>query len=176
MKDFTVTIDLGDVVKHGGIEAAVIAAVDGDSEVLLATPQAMGGQTFATSGPGPGWTKRFDATDYARAAIAEDIANSGCEPGESWAFDPADGRVATGVADDDGVMSGIEWGDESVVRVECPDIGEAADHPAVVAEMAAAVIATHGDRSDRKAWAALVESARQLTDALDGIDVDDLTD
>lgn len=176
MKDFTVTIDLSDVVKHGGVEAAVVAAVEGDSEVLLATPQAMGGQTFATSGPGPGWTITFGASDYARAAIAEDIANSGCEPGESWAFDPTDGRVATGVAGDDGELSHVVWGDESIVRVECPDIGEAAEHPGLVAEMAKAVVNTHGDKSDRKAWAALVGSARELAESLDGIDADDLVD
>ena len=103
-------ISIGEVNEHGSVAAAIAAVVSEKcGEVMLADSSAMGGQTFATSGPGPGWTKRFDVCDYARAAITEDVAHSGCKPSESSVIDPEDGRIGHGVDefDEDG-----EWGDD----------------------------------------------------------------
>lgn len=172
-----VTIDLDDVRTHGGVAAAV-AECAGD-EIRVADPRAMGGQTFATSGPGPGRTTEFGPDDYARACIRGERCDSGADPSECMAIDPSDGRLATGEDsyDEDGDWDGgLEWSDDSVVRVERPSADDAVERPALVAEMARSVVDYHGPCSDRAAWRRLIEQIREAAEALEDIDADDLGD
>lgn len=174
-----ITIDLSDVVRHGSVEAAITAVVDEkDGEILLATSRAMGGQTFATSGPGPGWSRQFSAADYAREAILTDVRMSGCDPSASSAIDPSDGRLAHGVDPDDGAEyeGEIAWEDDSCVHVEVPDVDEAIEHPSLVAEMAQSVIDHHGPESDRAEWRNLVSILRDAAEAMEDIDLDGFGD
>jgi hypothetical protein len=171
----TIRINIDDVVKHGGVVAAIEARCP--EEITLATPEAMGGQTFQTSGPGPGWSRNLTAADYATRAIEEDIANSGCDPSESSALDPTDGRLAHGVDpdDEDEEWSGeIEWEDESCVRVACPSVEDALDYPAEAAKMLQSVIDYHSAESDTGEWRKLVETIRKAAEEFEDIDLDDL--
>ena len=129
----TIKIDLQDVRKAGSVVEAIVAECERES-IMLATSAAMGGQTFATSGPGSGWSKTFDASDYASAAIEDDVANSDCNPSESECVDPTDGRVASGVdpdssEDDFADLRDAEATDESwifTISTECPNKGKIA--------------------------------------------------
>jgi len=167
VRHITISIDIYDVIRAGSVRQAVEAACPDD--VMLATPAALGGQTFVTSGPGSGWTRVFDAGDYAVAAITEDAARSGASPTECMALDPDDGRIATGAED-----GGVKWSDDSVVRIEVPSEDDALTYPTLVAEMVASVIADHGAKSDKAEWKRLVQTLREAADALEGIDTDEL--
>jgi len=171
-----VRIDLDDVRSFGSIENA-IAGVCVNSEILVADSSAMGGQTFATSGPGPGWTQQFNSGDYAHAAIQQDIAESGCAPSSSSVINPSDGRIGHGMdndeEDEEEDWSGkIQWEDESSVCVDCPSIKDAVEKPAIVAEMARAAIEIHCDHSNLKEWEELVTAIRKAADKFSDIDFD----
>jgi len=172
----TIKIDLDDVRAAGSVTEAVRAAVRDRGNTLLADSSALGGQTFATSGPGSGWTRTFDAGDYASAAIGQDVAASGGNPSDSEAIDPEDGRVARGVAPeaDEDWDGSVEWSDESIVEVVCPEVEDALEYPETVAKIAEAVIDYHGDRSSRKAWAALIRLIRTAAERLESINLDKL--
>lgn len=135
-----IRVSIQDVNEHGTVAAAIAHIVtERCGEILVADSSAMGGQTFATSGPGPGWTKRFSVADYARVAIAEDVAHSGCKPSDSTVIDPEDGIIGHGVDefDEDGNWTGkLAWEDESCIELVVPDQFDAAKYPAALATMA----------------------------------------
>jgi hypothetical protein len=171
-----VRIDLDDVLEFGSIENAIAGVcANRYREILVADSSAMGGQTFATSGPGSGYTQQFDSGDYARAAIQQDVAESGCNPSESSVIDPSDGRIGHGVdnEDEEEDWSGeIQWEDESSVCVDCPSIEDAVGKPDIVAEMASAAIGIHYDHSDLEEWEELVTAIRKAADEFSDIDFD----
>lgn len=175
-KTAILTIDIGDVREAGSVEAAIIAAAEKSDSVASGVV----GMEFSTSGPGPGWSQQYGPNEWSREAFN----------GGALAYvDATDGTVRRAEAvdddtDEDDVYTDIggceyrigNWSDESEVRVECPDIDDAMDHPQAVAEMAKAVIDHHGPMSDRAAWAALVRRIKAAADAMDDIDADDFAD
>ena len=167
-----ITLDITDVRKAGGVEAAIVAwASESDT-----TSSGTVGPAFSTSGPGSGWSMTHGADDFAIRAF---------EGGALYYIDQTDGRligVDPAEEGDDGAEQDIggcwytvgEWSDGSEVRLEVPDIEDAIAHPATFAEMARAVAETHGDKSDRKAWAELVRAVQDAADELDGIEPEDI--
>lgn len=183
-----VTLDITDVRKAGGIEAAIVAWAEGSDT----TSSGAVGPAFSTSGPGSGWSKTHGADDFAIRAFGG---------GSLHYIDEADGRMATAIPvepvepaegeagkwdDEDGEEYGadevtydggggwvalrVDWSDGSEVRLEVPGIEDAIAHPAAFAEMARAVAETHGAKSDRKAWAKLVLAVKDAASELDGIE------
>lgn len=160
------TIDLDDCVRAGGVRAALQAWCD-ESDM---TAGGVVGPAFGTSGPGSGWSRTHDEDDFARRALAADY-------GAAYYLDTTDGRLAQMVdTEDEGgeTSQEVEWSDDSVVCLLCPEIDDAIAHPEMVAEMAQAVIDYHGPRSDRAEWKKLIQSIRDAADALADIDLDDL--
>jgi proteasome lid subunit RPN8/RPN11 len=70
------------------------------------------GPTFSCSGPGSGWQKNHDVTDYAARALSDDY-------GALCYIDSSDGRKAT--LEDGEVV----WSEESVVKIELPTVEQA---------------------------------------------------
>lgn len=174
------TIDLDDVRRHGGVRQAIAAWCDESDD----TSCGVIGPAFSTSGPGSGWSTNHDAGDFARRAV---------EGGALYYLDLDDGRLIGAeeaedtwedgeqpddvIADMGGGYSRLgDWSDGSVVCIDCPDLDDAMEDPALVAEMAKAVIAHHGEESDRAAWKSLIETIRAAATALEDIDADDLAD
>jgi hypothetical protein len=149
-----IRITLGDVVESGSIEAAI------ESHCHESDRYATGvvGPSFATSGPGAGWSTQYGPADFARRAIEE---------GAEAYIDLDDGRVAT-LADD----GTIEWSEESVIEMVVPSIDEVAENPTEAAEMARGAFGLHACKSDRRAWAKLVESVRSMYESMEDIEVD----
>ncbi|MCK9569771.1 hypothetical protein M0R72_12580 [Candidatus Pacearchaeota archaeon] len=168
-----ITIDLDDVVAAGSVEAAIAKWCERSDD----TSCGVVGSTFATSGPGSGWTRNFDASDYASRALRE---------GAMYYVDESDGRMLSSESaeadddDDDEILTDIggghyregEWTNKSVVCVECPDIDDAIEHPDMVAKMAKAIIDSHHAESDCSAWRKLIESIRSSAEAVEDIDID----
>lgn len=75
------------------------------------------GPSFSCSGPGPGWQKNHDVTDYAERALSADY-------GALSYIDSSDGREAT--LDENG---DLVWSDESVVEIELPTVEQALEDP-----------------------------------------------
>jgi len=157
-------ISINDVVRSGSVEQAVIDEMPGD--ILIADESAMGGQTFVTSGPGPGWTKTLGATDYASAAIAAVMSDSGCMPSEVSVIDPTDGRIAHGVNPDAGEDWGgeVEWEDDSSVELVAPSVREVASHPDAFAKMWESRESYPQDGH----WAELVETIKAIARVISG--------
>lgn len=164
-KTLTLTLDLDAVRKAGSVRGAIAAWCDESRD----TSCGVIGPAFSTSGPGPGWSKQHDAHDFATRAM---------EQGAIYYLDLDDGRLAWAPEWTDDMYDGqpIEWTDKSVVSLSCPDLDDAIDEPAIVAEMAQAVIDHHSAKSNPKEWAKLIKQIRELADALSDIDVDDLDD
>lgn len=172
-----VVIDLDDVRAAGGVEQALLAW----SENSDTTTSGVVGSSFSTSGPGPGWTKNHDEDDYSRRAFAECAL---------YYLDASDGRLREAestddeATDDNDVYADIgggtyrvgDWSDESVVRVDVPEIEDALAHPELVAAMAQSVIDYHGPESDRAEWKKLIESIRAAAEAVEDIDIGSLSD
>lgn len=165
-------IDLNDVRKHGSVRDALRHYCD-ESDTMAC---GIIGMEFATSGPGPGWCKHYDVSDFARRALEGDY-------GATAYLDIDDGRLATRAAKDDDEDDDqeddfdVEWTDSSVVEILCPDIDDALDYPEQTAELMRA-LATHHDASDLDAWRKLVDeiAARKqlhdaLADAIEGIKI-----
>ena len=112
MKD-QIIITLEKVFYAGSLRQAIVDEAH-SQEFDLADSTAMAGQTFATSGPGSGWTRKFTSIDYAQRILDDDYAESGNRDGK--ALDPDDGRIAMWAEDE------IIWSDESIVELECPDV------------------------------------------------------
>lgn len=172
-----IQIDLHDVFEAGSIEEAIVEWC----RQSLTTSSGVVGPTFATSGPGSGWSKKFGAEDFALCALKEGAAHY---------VNEHDGRMLSALPvdedeDDEGDDEDIEtdiggcryrvgdWTEESVVRIEVPDIEDAIRHPNEVAEMAKAVISHHHSYSDCDEWKDLVLRVQRLAEALDEIDPDD---
>lgn len=160
-----VTIDLDDVIRAGGVDQALAAWCEASDD----TSCGVVGPSFSTSGPGSGWSKQHDASDFAERAMYG---------GALYYLDTDDGRLALSPEWTDDLYEGqdIEWSEDSVVRIECPTADEALEQPVLVAEMAQAVIDYHGPESDRKAWRSLLEQIKAAAEAFDDIDADDLAD
>lgn len=173
----SINIDLNDVIIHGGVRQAIAAWCENSDTVACGVI----GAEFSTSGPGSGWSRRHDATDYATRAIAD---------GALYYLDLDDGRLIgteevgagekiDGEWPDDAIHVDCdvvrlgEWSDGSVVCIECPDIDDAIKHPALVAEMAKSVIAYHIANSDCDAWKTLIRSICGAASELEDIDLDD---
>lgn len=179
------TINIHDVWNAGSVRSAIHEWCDQSDD----TCSGIVGPSFSTSGPGPGWSTNHTASDYARRALCE---------GALYYVDADNGRLASRdtvdlddeECDDDGEPTDpdicydhddgeyfrIEWSDASVVCIECPTIEEAIEHPDVAAEMAQAVIDTHGPASDKAAWRKLIIAIREAAEAVADVDVDDLDD
>lgn len=157
-----IVIDLSDVEKHGGVNNALKAYCE-ESET---TSCGVVGPAFTTSGPGPGWSRYHDESDFASRAM---------EGGALYYLDLDDGRIAFAPAWEDDLYDGQEivWTSESMVRIECPDMADAARCPDPIADMARAVIDTHGPLSDRAAWAKLIREMRAIGGAVPRIDIVD---
>ena len=174
-----IKIRLEDVVREGSIVAAIYKWCDESCEVSCGVI----GQSFATSGPGAGFTKQFDCNDYALRAF---------EGGAMHYVDPEDGRMKSYMPYDgdeledgaelpDGVyldMNGdlytvSQWTSGSVVCLQCPDLFDAIEHPKESAVMAMDVIETHCDESDFDEWQSLVVAIKKLAEAFENINEDD---
>lgn len=180
------TLDLSDVRKAGTVEAAIEAWAAGSDTTSSGTI----GSSFSTSGPGSGWSKNHDASDFSRRAFKE---------GALHYLDSKNGtlRSATSptgevIEDEDGdrtdeegntVLRDIggcdyvvgDWSDESVVRIECPDMDDAMEYPETVALMAQAVI-DHHDYESSVEWKALIRAMKEAAEAVEDIDEDKLGD
>ena len=159
----TVTIDLDDVRAARGVPPALTAWCEASEETACGVI----GPSFATSGPGSGWSCQFNESDYAVRAM---------EGGAIYYLDIDDGRVASAPDWTKDTYAGqpIEWTSESAVCIRCPSIEDALEHPALVAEMVQAIIDHHHPESDCTAWRRLIESIRTAAAALEDIDLDDL--
>lgn len=175
-----VTLDIDDVRRAGGVEAAIHAWCEQSDD----TSSGVVGSAFSTSGPGPGWSKNHTAGDFAARAMSEgalhyiDASNGTMASAEVVDDDEQDedGEYPDGTFGDGcGTMVRVgDWTDESVVRLECPSEDDAIAYPAVAAEMARAVIDHHGAESDKAEWLALIQRIRAAAEAFEDIDLDDL--
>lgn len=165
-------LDLDDVRKAGGVQAAIeewCSASDDTSTGVV-------GSSFATSGPGSGWSKQFGAAEFAVAAF---------KGGAVYYLDSSDGRLCTtepADEDDEGVECDEggsyytvgDFTDHSEVELVCPSEEDALSYPDTVAEMAKAVIDHHNHYSDRKEWAKLIRLIQEAAKAVEDIDADEL--
>jgi hypothetical protein len=162
------TIDIDDVIKAGSVEKAIEEWSKDSSD----TASGVVGSELSTSGPGPGWTIKHDATDFAKRALEQ----------VPYYLDSEDGRLAY-LVDENGdpyedeidKYKGelkLEWSDESVVALKCPDIEDAIENPSEFADMAQSIINYHHAESDTEAWKKLLESINNLADAIGNIDVE----
>lgn len=128
----------------------------------------------------PPSTIMIDLTDVLEAGSVERAIEARCAGamthGALYHADPTTGRVAWSPTwtDDDYAGQPIVWTDDSMVRVECPSLQDAIQHPRAVAEMARAVCLYHGPRSDRRAWASLIRQMQAVGEAFAHIDADEL--
>lgn len=268
------SIDLDDVIRYGGVREAIAAWCEASGDTACGVV----GPSFATSGPGSGWSREHDSQDFAVRAVEEgglyyldlddgrlvkseeatlDDEWSRARPyqgdytavvdgfvgapageevillrisplrgaphvvhtrdgGESWLIDEddeidpavfapinddervealeglyrawempdAEWRTTDGdLLDEDALIRSMgetlylgEWTRDSVVEIVCPDVGDAVEHPAEVAQMAHAVIDYHGAESDCDAWRDLVAAIKTAAEALDDIEIDAFPD
>jgi len=75
------------------------------------------GPSFATSGPGSGWSQQFDVTDYAERALAREF-------GAVYYVDSDDGTYAELDEDDD-----VVWSEESCLDIDIPTVEEIVKYP-----------------------------------------------
>jgi hypothetical protein len=163
---------LEDVVREGSVVAAIYKWCANSNEVSCGVI----GQTFATSGPGAGFTKKFDCNDYALRAF---------EGGALHYVDPEDGRMKSYVPykgdapgevhqDLNGNLYTIsQWTGGSVVRLHCPDLVDAVLNPTETAMMAKAVLESHSQESDLEEWQSMVSGIKKLAEAFEDIEEDD---
>ena len=133
-------ISIQDILDHGGIPSAIEAIASEHDSIASGVI----GPSFATSGPGPGWSQDFGCNDYAARALADDY-------GACSYIDSADGREATLDEADD-----VVWSDESVVELIAPSESQIDAHRSTVEMMIAALDAGHciegrGDWDDVRA-------------------------
>lgn len=136
-KDMKITIAL--VAANNNSVAAAIEA-----KALKSDSIASGiiGPSFSTSGPGPGWSKNHDASDFARRALSLDY-------GADSYIDSDDGREAT-------LKEGkLVWTDNSVIELQTPSLDEALEAPAAYEEMAKGAKGPHAYNVYESEWADL---------------------
>jgi hypothetical protein len=175
-----VTLGIRDVRAAGSVEDAIVAWSEQSEDTSSgihgwAPPTEDGRAQMAIEG---GAMHYIDCDDGRLISaipvqlVSGDGEDAVYEDGDGDEVDPADV-----IRDCGGGYSVLgDWSDESVVRLECPDIADAVEHPDTVAMMVRAVIDTHDAMSDRASWAKLVRSIRDAAESLDGIDADDLDD
>jgi len=142
-----IEITLDDVIKQGGVDAALSNWCDESDD----TSCGVIGSSFSTSGPGPGWTHVHDADDFARRAMEE---------GALYYLDLDDGRLASAPTWVDDLYDDeeIEWTDEAVVRLVCPDVESVMESLAALKaaiEMEDAAENRFNELSDTAAWSQL---------------------
>ena len=120
---YRITLRISDIASSGSVSAAIISSCE--SSDYLAS--GVIGPSFSTSGPGSGWQRQHDATDYASRALDDDYGARGY-------VDAGDGRLAT--LDDDGE---VEWSEESIVAARIPDSDEVDEYPDAARAMLEAV-------------------------------------
>lgn len=150
-----IKIDISDVNSAGSVEEAIHEWCRNSDEVSSGVV----GPSFACSGPGSGWQKNFDETDYAERALSDDH-------GAVAYVDAHDGRVAT--LDDAG---DVVWSEGSEVVLVVPDTDDALRYPEALRQMAIAVRDYHHAASDTTEWDALLSNIRTAAEKLDGIEM-----
>lgn len=151
-------IDIQDVVKSGSVKQAICDYCAESDKVASGDI----GPTFSTSGPGTGWSKQYDETDYAARALGDDY-------GATSYVDCDDGREAT--LDDDG---DVVWSHESVVDLAVPSEDDALANPDALAEMASALISAHSHASETGDWQALLLRIRSAAEKIEDLDLSEL--
>ena len=121
-------ISIKDIARHENSIAKVIEAKAQDSDTIAS---GIIGPSFATSGPGAGWSHQYDVHDYAERALDDDY-------GATRYIDSEDGREAT--LNDEGE---VEWSEESVIELLEPSVEDCMDYPKAWTEMLAKA-ETHG--------------------------------
>lgn len=172
----TPVLDIRDIRDAGSVEAALAKWCD-ESDLVSG---GVIGPAFSTSGPGPGWSKNHDESDYASRAF---------EGGAVAYLDVQDGRwieaepVQEADVDEDTLrdIAGCayaegDWSHGSVVRIEVPEIEDAIQYPEIAAMMAQSVADHHSPKSDGAAWRKLVEAIRTAAEAMEDVEVDNLVD
>jgi len=107
-------ITIEQVAEAGNNVASAIEAACKDHESIAS---GVIGPSFACSGPGSGWQRNYDVSDYAKRALSDDY-------GTSSYIDCSDGWEAT--LDEDG---DVAWSEESVIELVCPSLEEAMESP-----------------------------------------------
>ncbi len=134
-------ITLEQVAENGNsVSSAIEAACNAHDSIA----SGMIGPSFACSGPGSGWQRNYDVSDYAERALADDY-------GASSYIDSGDGREAT--LDEDGEL---EWSDESVIELVCPTLEQAMENRGAYDAMSEA-LTIHCAETDMDAWETLEE-------------------
>lgn len=151
-------INIQDVKHSGSVRQAILDYCTGSDSVSSGEV----GPTFSCSGPGSGWQRNYNVTDYAAAALSDDY-------GAVSYIDCDDGREAT--LDEDG---DVVWSDDSVVKLLVPSEDDAVRYPDALAEMACAVIWTHGSSSDRSGWKNLLLGIREAASKIEDLDLSEL--
>lgn len=107
------------------------------------------GPSFSCSGPGSGWQKNHDVTDYAERALSDDY-------GALSYIDSSDGRKAT-------LQDGeVVWSAESVVEIELPTVEQALEDMATW-EIIKKEAADYGaDQSEIEELAETIEECREI--------------
>jgi hypothetical protein len=147
-------ITIEQVVEAGNNVASAIEAACKDHDSIAS---GVIGPSFATSGPGSGWSKQYDASDYAERALSGDY-------GASSYIDSSDGREAT--LDE---LEELDWSDESVIELVCPSLAEAMEYPDAYEAMIAA-LHLHDAETDPGPWNDLeerVDSQEKVQEIID---------
>jgi hypothetical protein len=173
-----ITINIDDVRLAGSVPAAIETECDASDTIA----SGIVGPSFSTSGPGAGWSKNHGPNDYAIRAMEEGAEHYiDIEDGLMRSvvpIDEAEARDEDGdIMDDTYCSEGVyfrvgDWTEESVVRVECPDIDDALKYPEIAAQMARSVADHHYAESDRQAWKSLVAGIRKLSEAFADMSLD----
>lgn len=150
-------INIHNVNEHGSISAAIEArAKDSDS-----IASGIIGPSFSCSGPGSGWQKNHDVSDYAERALMDDY-------GAASYIDSDDGREAT--LDEDG---DVVWSDECEVEIEMPSTEEALGMPEAFANMAQDINNYEGQTEGWEQLEAVINNMDAAVERIDGSKIND---
>jgi len=168
-----IEITLQDVLAAGSVPAAIgrwCEESDTASSGVI-------GPSFATSGPGSGWTMEYDEEEYSLRAFRQgavhyvDSTTGQMRSIREACEDDSEDDIIYDIGGGCGIDEG--WTDDSVVCLVVPDMEESMQHPEIVTMMAKAVIDHHGYYSDKRGWAELMEGLKHEGVVL-GIDGDQL--
>ena len=137
-------ITLKDIEEYGSISAAIEEFAKKSDYIASGVI----GPSFATSGPGSGWSRQFDETDYAERALKDDF-------GASSYIDSQDGREAA--LDENG---DLVWSEESVVDIEIPSFAEILENTDAWNEMDKSLV--HYDVKNKE-----LDILRKMVDGVD---------
>ena len=113
----SIKITFDDFVEH---DKSISAAIEAISEEHEEISSGVIGPSFATSGPGSGWSMKFDVNDFAERALSEGVLGY---------MDSSDGRVARREGDyEDDNDGDIEWSEESELEVVLPPLSACVLH------------------------------------------------